>query len=146
VRKVVSCVAAALIFTCAACNQNKIYPVSGRVTYQGSPASGAVVFFFRQGADLINEPAILGTVQADGSFELVSGSLGKGAPPGDYDVLIEWTRGSGQGQSRPQHGPDKLKGRYADRKRPLLHATVEARATDLPPFELGVTGRPREPN
>jgi len=138
VRKVVSCVTAALVLACASCNQNSIYPVSGKVTYKGSPASGAAVFFFRQGGSSSNEPAIMGIVQQDGSFELVCGSLGKGAPPGDYDVLIEWKPISGQG--RPQHGPDKLKGRYADRKRPLLHATVEASATNLPPFELTEEG------
>jgi hypothetical protein len=135
VRKVFSCVTVALALACVSCNKT-IYPVSGKVTYNGSPASGAAVFFFLQGSDSVNEPAIMGIVQEDGSFELVCGSLGKGAPPGDYDVLIEWKQVSGQGQVRPQHGPDKLKGRYADRKRPLLHAKVEARATDLPPFEL----------
>jgi hypothetical protein len=135
VRKVLLCVTAALVLACASCSKS-IYPVSGKVTFMGSPASGAAVFFFRQGGESSNEPAIMGIVQEDGSFEVVCGSLGKGAPAGDYDVLIEWKRVSGQGQSRPQNGPDKLKGRYADRKRPLLHATVEARATDLAPFEL----------
>jgi len=39
-------------------------------------------------------------------------------------------------KGRPQHGSDILKGRYADPKRPLLHATVEAKANNLPPFQL----------
>ena len=129
-RKVVSCVTAALVLACPSCNKNNIYPVSGKVTYQGSPASGAVVFFFRQGGDSNNEPAIMGIVQEDGSFELVCGALGKGAPPGDYDVVIEWKQVSGQSKGRPQHGADKLQGRYADPKHPLLHATVEARANE----------------
>ena len=121
------CVTAALVLACASCgNKDSIYPVSGKVTYKGSPASGAVVFFHRQGGDATKEPPIMGIVQEDGSFELVCGSLGKGAPPGDYDVLIEWKRVAGKGKRRPQTGPDKLKGRYADRKHPLLHATVEA--------------------
>ena len=50
-RKVVSCVTAALVLACASCNKNNIYPVSGKVTYKGSPASGAAVFFYRQGGD-----------------------------------------------------------------------------------------------
>ncbi len=137
-RKVVSCVTAALVLACASCNMNNTYPVSGKVTYNGSPASGAAVYFFRQGGDSINEPAIMGIVQKDGSFELVCGSSGKGAPPGDYDVLIGWKRVRRQG--RPQHGPDKLNDRYADPKYPLLHATVEAKATQLDPFELTDAG------
>ena len=141
-RKLLFCVTAALVLACGSCgNRNRIYPVSGRVTYGGSPASGAAVFFHRQGGDSINAPTILGIVQADGSFELVCGSQGTGAPPGDYDVLIEWRRVTGPGKPRPQTGPDRLKGRYADPNRPLLHATVEARANRLPPFEPTVAGR-----
>jgi len=79
-------------------------------------------------------------VQPDGSLELVCGALGTGAPPGNYDVLIEWKRTTRPGKRQPQSGPDRLKGRYADRKHPLLRATVEARATNLPPFELTGAG------
>jgi hypothetical protein len=137
VRKVVFCLTAVLGLTCASCgSKNNLYPVSGAVTYKGSPAPGATVFFYRQGAESMNEHMIMGIVQEDGSFELVCGSFGKGAPPGEYDVLIEWKQASGQNKGRPQHGPDILKGRYADPKHPLLHASVEAKANDLPPFEL----------
>src|SRR5258707_15381005 len=104
--------------------------------YKGSPASSAVLFFFRQGRDSSNDPVIMSIVQEDGSFELVCGSLGKGAPPGEYDVVIEWKQASHGSRGRPKHGPDKLKGRYADPKHPLLHATVEAKTNNLPPFEL----------
>jgi hypothetical protein len=79
---------------------------------------------------------IMGIVQADGSFELVSGSLGKGAPAGQYDVLIEWKPVNGQSKGRPQRGPDKLHGKYADPKHPLLHATIPDESTTLPPIEL----------
>jgi hypothetical protein len=128
---------AATALACASCgNKDNIYPVSGKVTYKGSPASGAAVFFRRQGGETMNDHTIMGIVQEDGSFDLVCGSRGKGAPPGEYDVLITWKRVTGQSKGRPQHGPDKLKGRYADPKHPLLHATVEAKATNLPPFEL----------
>jgi hypothetical protein len=137
VRKLVLCVTAALVFACVSCgNKNNIYPVSGKVMYKGSPASGATVFFCRKGGDTMNDHMIMGIVQGDGSFELVCGSMGKGAPPGQYNVLIEWKQVSGQRKGSPQHGPDKFKGRYADPKHPLLRATVEAKTNDLPPFEL----------
>ena len=136
-KRSVLCLTAVVALAGASCaDQHGLSPVSGKVTYQGSPAAGAAVFFQRRGADPMSEHVIMGIVQEDGSFELACGSLGKGAPPGEYDVLIEWKRMTGQGKGRPQHGPDQLKGRYADRKRPLLHATVEARATELLPFEL----------
>jgi hypothetical protein len=137
VRKVVLCMTAALALTCASCgDKNNIYPVSGKVLCKGLPASGATVFFCRKGGDSMDDHMIMGIVQEDGSFELVCGSIGKGAPPGDYDVLIEWKQVSSQSNGRPQRGPDKLKGRYADPKHPLLHAAVEAKTNDLPPFEL----------
>jgi hypothetical protein len=136
-RTSVLCLMATLALACASCsNRNNLYPVSGKVTYKGSPASGATVFFHRQGGDAMNDHMIMGIVQEDGSFELVCGSLGKGAPPGEYGVLIEWKRVAGQNKGRPQHGPDKLMGRYADPKRPLFYATVEAKATTLPLFDL----------
>ena len=136
-RKITLFLIAVLAVALASCsNKNKTYPVSGSVTYRGSPASGATVFFCRPGGDGMNDPMIMGIVQDNGSFELVGGSQVKGIPAGEYDVLIEWKRAGGQGKGRPQRGPDQLKGRYADPKRPLLHATVEAKATDLSPFEL----------
>jgi hypothetical protein len=145
VRKVVLCLSAALALTAVSCgNKNKLYPVSGKVTYQGAPAPGAAVFFYRQGVDPMNEHLTMGLVQEDGSFELVCGSLGKGAPAGEYDVVIEWKQVSGQSKGRPQHGPDKLKGRYADPRRPLLHAVVKADTNNLPPFELTAASPVRE--
>lgn len=135
-RKVVICMTAALLLACASCgNKDKIYPVSGKVTYNGFPARGAVVSFHRQRGEF-NDPTIMGIVKEDGSFELVCGPLGMGAPPGDYDVLIEWKRIHSQGKRRIQTGSDLLHGRYADPKHPLLHVTVTAGATQLLPFEL----------
>jgi hypothetical protein len=123
-----------LALTCASCIKG-VYPVSGKVTYKGAPAPGATVVFYRQG-DSTDEPVIMGVTQKDGTFELVCGSLGKGAPPGEYDVVIEWKPVSGQSKGRPQHGPDKLKGRYADPKHPRFHATIKAERNDLAPFDL----------
>jgi hypothetical protein len=136
VRKIVFSLAGTLALTCVSCGNNGIYPVSGKVMHKGAPAEGAVVFFYRHGGDLMNDHMIMGIVQKDGSFELVCGSLGKGAPPGEYDVVIEWKQVTGQSRGRPQHGPDKLDGRYADPKRPQLHAVVKAETNRLPPFEL----------
>lgn len=113
-----------------------IYPVSGKVTYKGAPAAGAAVFFSRKHADFATENLVMAIVQNDGCFELVCGPFGKGAPPGEYNVAVEWKPVTGQKNGNPQRGPDKFKGRYADAKRPLLHATVEPRSNDLAPFEL----------
>jgi hypothetical protein len=137
VKKVVFCLTAGLALGCASCgSKNNIYPVSGKVMYKGAPAGGATVFFRREGGEAMSEHLIMGIVQEDGSFELVCGSLGKGAPPGEYAVLIEWKRSAGQSKGRPQHGPDKLKGRYAHPTRPRFHVVVKAERNELAPFDL----------
>jgi hypothetical protein len=122
---------------CSSCdNSPKLYPVSGKVTYKGAPAAGATVFLQRQGADPLMEQTIMGIVQKDGSFTLVCGPQGSGAPAGDYDVLIEWKPRSNHGKGLAQSVSDRLKGRYADPKHPRMHAVIKAGANDLPPFEL----------
>jgi hypothetical protein len=136
VRKITFCLTAALALTSASCGHNRIYPVSGKVMLNGAPAAGAAVFFYRQGADRMNEHMIMGVVQEDGSFELVCGSLGKGAPPGEYDVLIEWRQRSNHAKGATNKAPDRFRGRYADLKRPRLHAVLKAQTNLLPPFEL----------
>lgn len=93
---------AAVALTCTSCG-NGLYSVSGKVTYKGQPAAGAAVFFQRQGADLMNEPMIMGLVQQDGSFSVVCGDKGAVVPPGKYDVLVEWRPSSNQPKGLAQH-------------------------------------------
>ena len=87
VRGVVGCLMAAVALACASCssqkdNHERIYPVSGKLTYNGAPASGAVVIFRRRDAQANLGPEIMGVVEGDGSFEIVSGPWGKGASGG----------------------------------------------------------------
>ena len=126
---------AAFALACTSCG-NGLNPVFGTVAYKGQPAAGAAVFFQRQGADLMNEPMIMGLVQLDGSFSLVCGDKGAGAPPGEYDVLIEWRPPSSRRRAWPKTLSDRLGGRYADPKNPRLHAEIKAGTNHLPPFEL----------
>ncbi len=130
----VLCVIVPLAFSSCS-GGNGLYPVSGKVTCNGQPADGATVFFFPHGSAKLNDPIVMGIVRQDATFELVCGSLGKGAPPGDYDVVIEWRQRPSRNNSQ-RIAPDKLAGRYADPKHPALHATVEAGTNELAPFEL----------
>lgn len=129
---------AALALASASCGKNEhgLYPVSGKVLFKGAPAAGAAVFFYRQTTDPLREQMVMGVVGDDGSFELVCGPWGKGAPPGRYDVAVEWKPVVGQRNGNPRRASDKLNGRYADLRHLLLHAVVEPRPNELPPFEL----------
>jgi hypothetical protein len=134
-------VTALSLLACAGCAKSPgIYPVAGSVTYKGQPAEGAFVVFQRQGADPATEQTIMGVVQPNGTFTLDYGSLGKGAPPGEYIVLVRWKYDSSLPSARSVREvaarPDRLKGRYDDSKHPLLHAVVRAETNVLPMFEL----------
>jgi hypothetical protein len=127
----------AISLPCTSCgDSNNLYPVSGTVTYKGKPAAGATVFFHRPGSASMDDHAIMGIVQHDGSFTLVCGSSAKGVPPGEYDVLIKWKQNLNQAKGLAQKGHDRLKGRYADPQHPRLHAVVRADTNNLDPFEL----------
>jgi hypothetical protein len=131
------CIVAAAALASASCSDShNLKPVSGTVTYKGKPAAGAAVFFQHQGGDPMSEHLIMGIVQDDGSFTLVCGPHGAGAPPGEYDVFVDWKQDRGQPKGLAVKTPDRLKGRYADRKHARLHAVVKAEINQLPPFEL----------
>ncbi len=126
------------------------FPVSGKVLYKGQPASGAVVYFHPEGPPTASAPGVpSGLVEDDGSFYLAVDNVGNGCPPGKYTVLVEWRDSSGDGvttvkrgkstvrkRSKIHSGPDRLKGRYLDVKKPLLHAEVLAQSNTLAPFQL----------
>ncbi len=138
--------------TLAGCgNPAGLFPVSGKVLYRGEPAAGAVVYFHRKiEPNSSNGPIPYGVVEDDGSFQLTSDDLGNGAKPGSYIVLVEWRDNSGDRvevttskgkvkqvkRSRLRSGSDRLKGRYFDINKPLLHAEVKAAANSLAPFEM----------
>jgi hypothetical protein len=127
--------AATLALACTSCGHSpELYPVAGKVLVKGTPAVGAAVFLQRRGVDPLTGQTIMGVTREDGSFSLVCGSSGEGAPPGEYDVFIEWRHHTER--AKGPLGTDRLKGHYADRKNPRLHAVVKSEPTELPPFDL----------
>ncbi len=129
---------AASALVCSSCGSSGLYPVTGKVLVNGEPAVGATVAFLRkESADPFKESNPQGVVGEDGTFTLV-GPGGDGAPPGEYVVLVEWKEGAGtkRGRAPALNAPDRLKKKYLDPNKPLLTATVEAKANALPTFEL----------
>jgi hypothetical protein len=144
--------AAALAAVAPGCGSpNGLVPVSGKVLYRSEPAAGAVVYFHRQAEPGSASGAIpYGLVEDDGTFSLSTDGLGNGARPGSYCVLVEWRDEKGNGivpvptkgktklvkRSRVRSGPDRLKGRYLDIGKPLIHTEVVAGTNTLPAFDL----------
>jgi hypothetical protein len=137
------------------------YPVYGRVVYKGEPASGAVVYFHQEGPSATATDTLpVGIADEGGNFRLSRDGIGDGCPPGKYAVLVEW-KGKADSQvvepkptptkrkgkaATPEYtinkqlarqGVDRLKGRYFDISKPLLHAEVLPQSNNLPTFEIG---------
>jgi hypothetical protein len=109
------------------------YPVRGRLLVADKPAAGAWVQL-----NPTSDPGLFGLcphgiVDVDGSFELTTYNTGDGAPAGSYGLTVKWPS-----RSRPnrEEGPDRLRGRYSDPRRPLKQVQVSAGDNDLGTIRL----------
>ena len=111
------------------------YPVSGVVTYKGSPVANADISFFPEDAsfpDTVRPKAKSGT---DGTFVISTYAGGDGAPAGNYKVTIvrhEVTVSKDTIVAKP----NDLPGKYSKRDTTDLEVQVVASQNDLPPFDL----------
>ena len=66
----------------------EVYDVKGKVLLaDGKPLDGGSIYFVSKAGDLPVTPS--GVIGPDGTFSLVTGGSGDGAPPGEYKVRIE---------------------------------------------------------
>jgi hypothetical protein len=122
--------------TCASCgtSHEPVYQVTGTVLFNGKPAAGAVVVFHPAGESKGLGVHPQGSVGADGSVQLTTFEQNDGAPAGQYDVAVTWTK--------PIHPGEKdevslLPIRYLRPQSSGLHAQVKPEAiNNLAPFEL----------
>lgn len=127
-----------VVALCPGCGSpaGKLYPVRGKVLFQGKPAAGARIIFVPANNPDPTAPRPTAVVEADGSFALSTPGAGAGAPAGEYGVAVAWT------DSKAQRGGDsgdvvnKLPARYADPKTSKLTARVQEGPTELVPFQL----------
>jgi hypothetical protein len=120
------------------CTQNtKIptYPVEGEVFVAGKPAAGATIVFYPKGE---NTPPVCPNtvVEPNGSFRLTSFTALDGAPEGEYVVTVTWAPTVQRDGETYLTGPDKLRGRYANRTTTTLRATVQNGTNKIPRFDL----------
>jgi hypothetical protein len=133
-----------VIALCCSCGSGRrLYPVHGYVFANGKPAEGARIMFHpvddTPGEVPVIRPSAM--VDADGSFHLASYTAKDGAPPGEYQVTIDWlppgfTRQQAHEYEAKQMNPDKLGSRYAKAKSSGLRATVTEGPNELEPFQL----------
>lgn len=113
-----------------------VFPVTGRVVYQGQPAEGALVSLHPIDEKL---PAALqpsGKAKADGTFSLTTYETGDGAPAGKYAATVFWPAPPASPVEAPDSGPDRLRGRYLDPHKSPWQVQVIEGPNDLKTFEL----------
>jgi len=109
-----------------------LYPISGRVTVDGTPARGAYVTLHPEKRQPLGTPKPFGRADAAGQFELTTYSTADGVPAGDYRVTVVWPENpDARGPS-----PDRLSGHYANPSGTSLSVTIQEGMTELAPFRL----------
>jgi hypothetical protein len=127
--------AALLCSACARSDRKPVYPVQGRVLFEGKPVAGAQVILHPLGGDDRVYPVRpLGQVGEDGTFRLTTYDAGDGAPEGSYAVtvsLLKKPAGAEGDLSR-----NVLPPRYANPQTSPLRADVTRGGNELAPFQL----------
>ena len=124
--------------SCRGSGQEAVYPVKGKVVYQGKPAEGAIVTFHSltpRGNAKGPLPLPGGRAHKDGSFRLSTYQSNDGAPAGKFAVTIVY-RSPEQKEGDENTGPDLLGARYADPKTTPLQVEIKPGANELDAFEL----------
>lgn len=113
----------------------KLHPVVGQVKVEGKPAEYALVFMHRKERDPMLDPLPFGKCKADGSFEIDTPNVGKGAQEGEYTITVYWPD-----MTKPEDGngqrPDALNGAYEMVAQSKIFTTVKAGKNEIPPMEL----------
>jgi hypothetical protein len=126
---------------CTSCGKKSggktCFPVKGQVLFKDQPVAGALVVFEPTKPDP-NWPSATGTTDEEGRFRLSTYDEEDGAPAGEYNVGIAADRGGFKRKAplKKKADPDPLKGRFSNPKTSKIHARVEEKPNDLPPFNL----------
>lgn len=67
-----------------------VYPVSGKVTFKGQPAPGAIVALHPKAGPLADVPTPRASVGKDGTFQVSTFAGSDGAPVGEYVLTVLW--------------------------------------------------------
>jgi hypothetical protein len=137
---------AAVLIGCGGGDQLDVYPVHGRVTFEGKPLAGGGSIAFVPTTNQVGKTAG-GTIREDGTYELSTYGEGDGSIPGEFRVVVtqfvvKEPEASPDG-SAPLSGPiptvaeaDRIPAVYADHQNSPLTATVEAKDSNEIDFDL----------
>lgn len=139
-----SCFPAAFV-GCGGDTGPALYPVTGTVTYNGTPVEGATVAFHGETATKL----ATGTTDSQGRFELTTNEPGDGAVAGKHTVSVSKTVTSGaasgtasmeeamENPAGPAESKNELPAKYADPGMSQLSFTVSE--TETNDFDVPLT-------
>ena len=113
----------------------RVYEVRGKVLLpSGKPLNGGHIYFVSKDGPLSPEA----TIAPDGSFSLISGPSGEGAPPGNYKVRVEPADPSQITTRLPTSRRKALPfpSKYLDEDSSGLNVAIKAQPNHLEPFLL----------
>jgi hypothetical protein len=130
--------AASVAFTSLGCskadNHVPVYPVTGKIQYQGKPINGAFVTLEPK-THVEGVPGSRATVQADGTFAVTTFNGGDGAPAGEYTLAVQWSKPILR-NNEYVGSPNLLPAKYASPKTSGLIVSVAAGENQLKPIVL----------
>jgi hypothetical protein len=107
-----------------------VYEVKGKVLLaDGKPLADGSIYFVPKG-DLTVTPS--GRIGTDGSFSIVTGGSGEGAPAGDYKIRVESPLSQATQKAKKPLYPFK----YTDEDSSGIVITVKPEANQLEPIVL----------
>lgn len=148
-RRWVQVLSAVLIVSGAGCGsrEERLYPTTGSVTVDGSPAQGVVVVLYPENPGNKSRPS--GVTDEHGVFELMTRAANDGAPAGKYRVALRWpaepepaaavanpkflSMGTAENKAEPI---DRLGGRYWKAESSGLTCEIEAGENLLDQFTV----------
>lgn len=120
--------------------QQKTYPVTGEVRWNGKPAKRITVVLRPVDKSKFKWEEIPQAItDENGKFSIRTYTSDDGAPAGEYLVgiaLMDPVSDEGDDQVKRELNAPRFPAKYADPEKSGLRATVDTKPTVLPPFEL----------
>ncbi|MGE3314647.1 MAG: BON domain-containing protein [Planctomycetaceae bacterium] len=120
-----------------------VYPVKGKLTFEGEPTPGAFIVLHPVGHELPKDATPKARVSPDGTFKIGTFSNGDGAPEGEYILTAEWKKlVTKDGDTLP--GPNVIPNEYSDAKTSQLRVKVAKGDNEWEPLQISSAADPAE--